>query len=71
MTKIIDKPTEEKSGVDRRAFLRGVGLSAGAAGVAAVAGTSEAEAAPVTDHRKSAGYSETDHVLRAYELARF
>jgi hypothetical protein len=76
MTKATNnKDTEERggeaAGLDRRAFLRGIGVGAGAAGVAAVAGTGEAEAAPSDDGRKSVGYSETDHVRRVYDLARF
>lgn len=71
MTKAQEKPNTEKQGVDRRAFLRGAGIAAGAAGVAAVTASPEAEAAPAADNHKSVGYRETDHVRRAYDLARF
>lgn len=62
--------------VDRRAFLRTVGLGAGAAGAAAAlaAGGASAEAsAPSTDPsgKTDAGYRKTDHVRRYYDLARF
>lgn len=65
------KSTEEtKTKMNRRAFLRGFGLTAGAAGVAALTlGTAvEAKAEPAGDKPK-AGYRETEHVRRIYDLA--
>lgn len=62
--------TEPKSKLDGRAFLRGIGITAAAAPAAALALTAKpAEAAPAADQAK--GYQETEHVLRAYESARF
>lgn len=62
-----------KAGVDRRAFLRGIGLGAAGAGAAAalVAGNAAAEAADPAVKTEGAGYSETPHVRRYYDLARF
>lgn len=57
----------------RRDFFRKAGFGVGAAGAAAVGlGTGEAEAAEVgAGGEKSAGYRETAHVRKYYELARF
>jgi hypothetical protein len=49
-------------------------MGAGAAGVAAVAVASGSPVRAETaggDRRKSAGYRETEHVRRVYELSRF
>lgn len=65
---------KNKKGISRRGFLRGAGMGAGAAGVAAVApaGTSPVRAeTAASDSRKSVGYRETEHVRRVYELSRF
>ena len=64
---------EVKARISRRAFLTRAGLTAGAAGAAAVAvgGASPAEAAQQTRGRRVAGYRETEHVRRAYALSRF
>lgn len=61
---------EHSTTFGRRDFLRGVGVGAGAAGVAAAVGVGggEAEAAEKKD---DAGYRETEHVRRFYQLARF
>ncbi len=62
----------ETSAIDRRDFFRKASLGVGVAG-AAVAGisASKAEAAgPGTDVSKGAGYQETAHVKKFYELAR-
>lgn len=54
--------------VDRRTFLKGIGLSAG---VAALTGGSPAEAKPAPSSGKpSIGYRESEHVLRIYDLAK-
>lgn len=56
--------------LDRRAFLRGIGVSAAAAPAAALGmAANPAEAAAPPD--QPAGYQETEHVRRAYETARF
>lgn len=77
MTKTTDKttlPTTTVGGVDRRSFLRGVGLGAGAAGAVAaltVAAGPAAAAEAVSAPGSADGYRETAHVRRYYELARF
>lgn len=61
-----------KTTVARRDLFRAAGLGVGALGAAAVgipAATGEAEAATAAE--PSAGYRETDHVRRVYELSRF
>ncbi|MDZ7712280.1 MAG: formate dehydrogenase [Rhodovibrio sp.] len=63
----------------RRKFMRSAGLGLGAAGAAAATfgrgGDGEAEAAEPTKidgkAKAKAGYQETDHVRRYYQLARF
>lgn len=63
----------------RRKFMRSAGLGLGAAGAAAAylgrGGTGDAEAAEPTKldgkAKTKAGYQETDHVRRYYQLARF
>lgn len=64
---------DKKEGLDRRSFLRGVGLSAGAAGAGAavMSGSKSAEAAVDGAGKKAAGYQETELVRQAYELSRF
>jgi len=61
----------EKKSLPRREFLKATSVAGAAAGVAAVVlkGTS----AKAADLKKSsqAGYRETDHVKKYYELARF
>ncbi len=58
--------------VDRRNVFRKVGLGAGALGVAAVGlSASKAKAESAKSPSKGAGYRETDHVKKYYELARF
>ncbi len=57
--------------IPRREFLKSAGLTTGAVGAAAVLSGVPAEAAtmPGAD-KKSAGYRETELVLKYYELAR-
>jgi hypothetical protein len=63
----------------RRKFVRSAGLGLGAAGAAAATfgrgGNGDAEAAEPTEAggkaKPKAGYQETDHVRRYYQLARF
>ncbi len=64
---------KETVSVNRRDFFRKASLGVGVAG-AAVAGlsASKAKAAePDADASKGAGYRETAHVKKFYELARF
>lgn len=69
MTKRLE---QSSPALDRRAFLRGIGLSAGAAGAAAVGVTATKADAKAGDAAQTgAGYHETDHVRRAYEAASF
>ena len=63
---------KETTSIDRRDFFRKASLGVGVAG-AAVAGlsTSKTEAAePVAGASNGAGYRETEHVKKYYELAR-
>lgn len=55
----------------RRDLLKKAGVAAGAAGVAAIAASGEAEAAVATETQGSAGYRETEQVRTYYELAKF
>jgi nitrous oxide reductase len=63
---------EENKRLSRRGFLGAMGLSAGAAASAMIEPPARAEAAasPQQSKRK-AGYQETEHVRRVYELSRF
>jgi len=65
----------KKAGTDmgRRDFFRKAGLGAGAAGAAAI-GLSAAKtdaAVPDKGAKQGAGYRETAHVKKFYELAKF
>ncbi len=67
----MSKLKQSKS-LPRREFLKTAGLTAGAAGAAAVVLSSpEKSAMPTDTEGKSGGYRETDHVRKYYELARF
>ncbi|PLX38144.1 MAG: formate dehydrogenase [Hyphomicrobiales bacterium] len=58
--------------MSRRDFFRQSGMAVGAAGGAAVALATGAEAAePETRGKNSVGYRETDHIRTYYELAKF
>ncbi len=59
----------DKLTTDRRSFLKLASVGTASAAVAAVS-TVSADA-EVTKADGSAGYSETDHVKKVYELARF
>ena len=64
---------KDKAVASRRSFLKSAGVMAGAAGVAAAtvgAGTSSSQAA-APKSPTSAGYRETDHVRKVYELSKF
>ena len=64
---------KEKASVGRRDFFRKAGLGVGAAGAAAVGlSAKQSEAAePVEPASGSAGYRETAHVKKYYELSKF
>ncbi len=64
---------KQTAAIDRRDFFRKASLGVGVAG-AAVAGISASKATaakPDTDASKGAGYRETAHVKKFYELSRF
>lgn len=61
----------DKTALDRRTFLRGIGLSAGAAGATAVGITATQADAKTEATAQGAGYQETEHVRRAYEASGF
>ncbi len=63
--------TKNPKAFPRREFLKSAGLTTGAVGAAAVLSGVPAEAAMPVAGKKSAGYRETEHVLKYYELARF
>ncbi len=64
---------KEKASVGRRDFFRKAGLGVGAAGAAAVGLSAKQSAAaePAESAPGSAGYRETAHVKKYYELSRF
>ncbi len=63
---------KETAAIDRRGFFRKASLGVGVAGAAAVGlSASKAKAAePVAGASKGAGYRETAHVKKFYELSR-
>lgn len=66
------KEKKQKGSVGRRDFFKKAGLGAGVAGMAAVGlGAEQSKAAETTGTSGSAGYRETAHVKKYYELARF
>ena len=67
----MSKQKTEKS-LHRRAFLKGAGLTGvAAAGVAAASLTGGKAEAALPKTGKQAGYRETEHVMKFYELSRF
>ncbi len=63
--------TKKPKAIPRREFLKSAGLTTGAVGAAAVLSGVPAAAATMPEAgKKSAGYRETEHVLKYYELAR-
>ena len=61
-----------KAPIGRRDFFRKAGLGAGAVGAAAVTlAAKEGKAEAVTGTPNRAGYRETAHVKKYYELSRF
>jgi hypothetical protein len=64
--------TKDSATVGRRDFFRKAGLGAGAVGAAAVGiSTAGAKAAEPAKSPNAAGYRETEHVKKFYELSRF
>ena len=61
---------KEEINAGRRDFFKKAGLGAGAAAVAMTASQAGAVEA-VSPTSKGSGYTETDHVRKFYELARF
>ncbi len=59
----------DKPATDRRSFLKWAGF--GAAGAVAATASAQTVAADEVNPHESTGYSETDHVKKVYELARF
>lgn len=64
------KRSKEPKSLPRREFLKTAGLTAGAAGAVALAGSKAQAATESTPGESTAGYRETDHVRKYYELAR-
>ena len=62
---------KEATAIGRRDFFRKASLGAGAASVAAVGLTAQDSAAASPKAETGAGYRETDHVKKIYELSRF
>ena len=64
---------KKKAPVGRRDFFKKAGLGAGAAGMAAVGLSAKQGKAdePASTRPGSAGYRETAHVKKYYQLARF
>jgi len=63
---------KEVTTIGRRDFFRNATLGAGAAGAAAIGlATGKAEAAVPDAQQDGAGYRETEHVKKYYELSRF
>lgn len=71
MTQSDDTNKGASAEVDRRAFLRGLGLSAAAAPAAALGLAAQPAAAAEAKGDAASGYQETEHVRRAYDAARF
>ena len=62
---------KEEINAGRRDFFKKAGLGAGAAAIAVTASKAGAVEAVSTPSEKGSGYTETDHVRKYYELARF
>ncbi len=62
---------KEATAMGRRDFFRKATLGAGAAGVAAVGLTAKESEAASPSQEAGAGYRETEHVKKIYELSRF
>ncbi len=64
------KETQDRTGTDRRDFLKLASLGTVAGSAALVLGDTAEAASPVAD-APGAGYRETAHVRTYYDLARF
>ena len=65
------KRDENRAGLERRGFLKGVGLAAGGAATAVVpAAAGAAEPTETPEEQAKKRYQETDHVKRFYALNR-
>jgi hypothetical protein len=64
-----DRKSEGRANLERRNFLRGLGLATGTAVAAPVLSTS-AEANETPEEQAAKRYQETDHVRRFYALNR-
>ena len=62
---------DKRTGASRRGFLRLAGFGSVAAGAALVTGNDTAEAAEAKPGPNAAGYRETPHVKKVYEVSRF
>lgn len=65
--------TKEGKSIDRRSFFKSAGVGAGAIGGAAVLAVAgkDADAAEPVKSPTAAGYRETEHVKKYYELSKF
>lgn len=66
--------TPEKAAVDRRRFLKGLSIGAGATAMAAagtIVAAAPAEAAESTTDKKKKRYKETEHVKAYYRTNRY
>ncbi|MBP2316750.1 twin-arginine translocation signal domain-containing protein [Azospirillum soli] len=61
---------DEKTGIERRDLLKGLGLGAAGAAAAALTTAGAAEAAETPQEQVKSRYRETDHVKRFYALNR-
>jgi len=59
----------EKNATDRRSFLKLA--TVGAAGAVVATAGAQVASADEKQHGETTGYTETDHVKKVYELARF
>jgi len=62
---------KEEINAGRRDFFKKAGLGAGAAAAVAVTASHAGAVEAVSPTSKGSGYTETDHVRKYYELARF
>jgi len=63
----------EKTTTDRRSFLKLASVGAASVGAASVVATAGAQSVSADEKQpdNTTGYTETDHVKKVYELARF
>lgn len=63
--------SDDSNTLNRRAVLRGIGLSAAAVPAAAIGLAAAPAEATEAKGESTSGYQETEHVRRAYDTARF